>query len=153
MGGQDETAQLASTKPSVVVKEGTLKLWNRFKTGLAGVALVGLAASGLVAVTSTTAMAAVPASVSNLHPNDTLANDSVLSDRTDGVDSLAHVTAVASTDTQAIEWFACPDAYSGTDPTASGSGCQSEGVDTTPTTPAAGIPGGGTRSAFDFLWD
>src|SRR5439155_23549824 len=51
------------------------------------------------------------------------------------------------------EWLACPDAYSGTDPTASGSGCQSEGVDTTPTTPAAGVPGGGTSSAFDFLWD
>jgi hypothetical protein len=87
------------------------------------VAVVGLCVvAGTLTVAAPAAHAARPFGVQQFHPNDTneasTANcgitappgctGDVLSDKFDGVDSAAHLTAVATPDTDNVTWYACP---------------------------------------------
>jgi len=132
-----------------------LKFLHRFKGRALAVSVVALTAAGVVGLTPFQASAVPPSAGVNLHPDDTYTAASrmadVLSDRFDGVDSLAHVTSIASTDTQAVEYFVCPTTFvAGGDPTTGASGCQSFGVDTTGVKPNVPVA---NSVAFDVNWD
>jgi len=133
----------------------TLSFLHRFKGRALAVSVVALTAAGVVGLTPFQASAVAPSAGANLHPDDTYTAASrkanILSDRFDGVDSLAHITSIASTDTQAVEYFVCPTAFSDPgDPTTGASGCQSIGVDTTGVKPNVPVA---NSQAFDILWD
>lgn len=79
------------------------------------------------------------------------ASGSVLSDRFDGVDNEAHLTAVTQSGIERVEWYHCPGS-SGDDNTitqAELGACTQMGVDSTPNQPVPGT----TFVAADLAWD
>jgi len=90
-------------------------LHKKLFSTLLTVALVG----GLLALAATPAQAARPFNVQQFMPNDTQNTGTCavaapgctpdsLSDKFDGIDSLAHLTAVATPETDSVTWYACP---------------------------------------------
>ena len=79
--------------------------------------------------------------LTNYMPNDNFTDKDQLSDSFDGVDRLAHLTAVTDPDADRVFWFVC----TGGQPIGS-TGCTLIGTD------SAGIARGDTE-AYDLLWD
>jgi hypothetical protein len=129
--------------------------------------LLGLClVAGILVVGGAVAQAARPFNVQQFMPNDTQnwsacpvaspgCKPDALSDKFDGVDSLAHLTAVASAETETVTWYACP---LGTPSAPTNSdlvkctvtiGSDSTGV-IPPIGPAASSP---ADEAYDVTWD
>ena len=81
----------------------------------------------------------------------------VLSDRFDGVDQLAHLTAVATLNIERMEWYACPTGADGGDSVINQTEfaqCNiSIGSDTTGVSPTASTAFNPADKAFDVFWD
>jgi hypothetical protein len=77
-----------------------------------------------------------------------------LSDRPDGTDSLAHLTAVVTQDTTHVDWLLCPLSVSYPADQAEVTSCDvSIGSDTTPKQPSAGSLLTSADEAYDVKWD
>ncbi|MEA2461879.1 MAG: hypothetical protein QOH90_2056, partial [Actinomycetota bacterium] len=112
------------------------------------------------------AHAAAPFQVQQLQPNDTETFGGpcggstncyadALSDKFDGTDSLAHLTAVATSETTQVTWYACPLATPDAPTNADLANCTiTIGTDTEGVIPTAG-PAASSPSdkAFEVNWD
>jgi len=121
-----------------------------------GLALV----AGMLVFASAPAQAAKPFNIQQFQPGDQQVGvctaphceaDS-LSDRFDGTDALAHLTAVASPDTDSVLWYVCASGFTNTNLKLSN--CTQIGSDTTgvvpPIGPSASSP---ADEAYDTTWD
>ncbi|MGI8774688.1 MAG: calcium-binding protein [Actinomycetota bacterium] len=125
--------------------------------------LLGLAmVASLLAIAAPSAQAAPPFAAQNFNPQDSLLGADgidrlVLSDKFDGVDSLAHLTGVATTDTTSATWVVCPDpsgfpmpdVVPPLDNPIPPPTCQVIGTDTQ----GEPVPGFGGDLGFEFFWD
>jgi hypothetical protein len=138
---------------------------------LFSVLMVSTLVAGVLVLAAPAAQAQRPFGVQQFHPNDTAfatggncatpnpgtppgCIGDVLSDKFDGIDSLAHLTAVATPETTQVTWYACP---LGTAVTTQGalSSCNiTIGSDTTGVIPPIG-PGASSPAdeAYDVTWD
>ena len=144
---------------------------KRVLGALLGVCLI----SGMLAIGAAPAQAARPFGIQQFHPNDTPnfvgpcggggpnCRGDLLSDKFDGTDAVAHLTAVATPETDNVTWYACPEnftAAAGTDEPPAPTNAQlascnvTIGVDSTgvvpPIGPSASSP---ADEAYDITWD
>jgi hypothetical protein len=135
-------------------------LHKRLSSILLTLALVG----GVLAFAATPAFAANPPASfmpdADVASGDVGTNTSwsdVLSDRFDGVDQLAHLTAVATLNIERMEWYACPVGADGGDNVINQTEfaqCNiSIGSDTTGVSPTASTAFNPADKAFDVFWD
>jgi hypothetical protein len=96
-------------------------------------------------------------SVSLFQPQDEgdFNDKNVLSDRFDGQDSLAHLTAIADPDATSGSFYVCDNGYATAD---FDTDCQLIGTDSTPVVPEGGDPTDpdadeAAAAAFEFYWD
>ena len=144
------------------------------RTLLRALLSVGLIA-GLLAVNQVPASAqTTPSALQQYLPNDNVwaaaggganPDPSVLSDRQDGTDQAAHLTVVASNDTDRVIWYVCPVNTVGGGASATPAGaptttqlgsCERIGEDAEPRTPAAQRTVNSPDpidEAYDFNWD
>ena len=113
-----------------------------------------------------------PSAIAQLEPNDTSfssnsiencagpfavpgtpdgCNGDYLSDKIDGVDARAHLTAVAAPETTQVTWYVCPLGSAVVDQTALSS-CSMIGTDNTPSQGIASL-GPPVDEAYDVTWD
>ena len=132
------------------------------RTLLSALLSIGLIA-GLLAVTQIPASAqTTPSSLSQFLPNDTNwggtnVDPGVLSDRPDGQDTAAHLTTVATSDTDRVIWYVCPntinygDGFTQTELAS----CETIGTDAEPRTATATRPAGSAQidEAYDITWN
>jgi len=146
-------------------------LQKRVLGALLGVCLI----SGMLAIGAAPAQAARPFGIQQFHPNDTPnfvgpcggggpnCRGDLLSDKFDGTDAVAHLTAVATPETDSVTWYACPEnftAAAGTDEPPAPTNAQlascnvTIGSDSTgvvpPIGPSASSP---ADEAYDVNWD
>lgn len=131
------------------------------RTLLSALLSVGLIAT-LLAVTQAPASAqTTPSAVQQYLPEDTpwggpgaLATDpGVLSDKNDGTDTAAHLTAVASPDTDRVVWYVCPDTLTNPNSQTQLGTCEEIGRDSEPRTPTRSGAGAGIDEAYEFFWN
>ena len=127
-----------------------------------GLSLIG----GMLTLGAPVAQAARPFNVQQFMPNDTpvgtcagggtnQCTGDALSDKFDGTDSMAHLTAVATAETDSVTWYACPTTTPLSPTNAQIASCNVIiGVDSTgvvpPIGPAASSP---ADEAYDINWD
>jgi hypothetical protein len=111
--------------------------------------------SGLLVVFAAPAFAEDPPSMFLPDDDNTNISDSrVLSDRFDGTDSQTHLTVVATSDTDRVDFYACPVAVGATVEQAELPQCNVLiGTDSTPNTPLAGTTLNPADEAYDVFWD
>ncbi len=117
--------------------------------------------SGLFVVgTIAPAAAQAPFGITNFHPTDDpdanffVDYATILSDRFDGTNTTAHLTAVATTDTDRVSFYHCPLGVAPTITTqAELATCVLIQTDTTATTPAGGAAGAPVDEAYDVEWN
>ncbi len=129
--------------------------------------LVAVAAviSGLLVAVAPPAMAAQPAAVENFHPNESFSpspagESDTVSDRDDGQGVGAHLTSVATEDTERVIWYHCANATftpGGGNPLTQSelndnAQCRLINSDLTPRKPS-GASGVVTDEAYDIVWD
>jgi hypothetical protein len=100
--------------------------------------------------------ATAPEGVGNLNPSSGFDDKDQLSDFFDGVDSTAHLTAIASPRADRVQWFVC--AGTATTPAVGGGSCTAIGEDTTGVQAVASSGSGqdfnaGSLEAYEFNWD
>jgi hypothetical protein len=129
---------------------------------LLGVLLSVFLVGGVLVVGAVPSSAATNGDIRSFLPDQAPANGNVLSDRFDGTDSQAHLTAVATAAVDRVDWLICPV---GAD-TADGTGTagiidQSElaqcdleaGSDSTPKSPTGGTLFAASDEAYDIKYD
>jgi len=104
-----------------------------------------------------------PSYVEQLSPNDssfvascafTDCTPGELSDRFDGVDSLAHLTVVAAPETDNVSWYLCPTGMPDSPTNANLASCPVVlGMDSTGVFPSPSSVAGRVDEAFDIWWD
>jgi len=134
-------------------------LHKRLFSVVLATALVG----GLLALAAAPAQAARPFNVQQFLPGDQAYGPcaageclgDVLSDKFDGTDSLAHLTVVATPETDSVTWYACPTSVTApVSNTELGQCTITIGTDTTGVIPPIG-PGASSPAdeAYDVNWD
>jgi hypothetical protein len=95
-----------------------------------------------------------PLVVGNLMPNQTYSDKDQLSNKFDGVDSAAHLTAITSPNADRVTWFVC--ASTATSPAVGTANCRDIGTDASGIQPRPANPAqfdAGSYRAFDITWN